>query len=54
MVWGPVQDGGYYNVWPFLPQTPLDLRNQFNFEPVPTMIGLNTNDGCMVASEYQF
>ncbi len=53
-VWGPVQDGGFYSTdpsfVPFLPETPPDLRNQY-VRKVPTIIGLNINDGVKRASE---
>ena len=50
VVWAPTQDGGYRDVYAFLPETPTDLRRQDKFEEVPIIIGLNSQDGAKKAS----
>lgn len=51
VVWAPTQDGGWHNPYPFLPMTPWDLRAQSNFDMVPMIIGINTQDGARKASK---
>jgi hypothetical protein len=53
VVWGPTQDGGYRNIYAFLPETPTDLRRQDLFDEVPLIIGLNSQDGAKIASMFQ-
>ncbi len=57
MVWGPVQDGGYFygqiKQESFLPETPPDLRRQGLFAKIPIIVGINAQDGAKKASECQ-
>ena len=56
VVWAPVQDGGWFNFAgitpqsPYLPQTPQDLRYIGEYDTLPMIIGLNTQDGAKFAS----
>ena len=51
VVWAPTQDGGYRNIYSFLPETPADMRRQGKFAEVPIIIGLNSQDGAKIASQ---
>ncbi|KAI0239442.1 Neuroligin-4, X-linked [Lamellibrachia satsuma] len=50
-VWAPVQDSSYNTKMPFLPETPYELRRAHEFEKVPLIIGLNTEDGAQKAND---
>ena len=54
-VWGPVQDGGYYNGplrrEEYLPETPQDIRMQELFARVPILAGLNAQGGSKIAGD---
>ena len=52
----PVQDGLFYSIPTegFLPEAPDDYRREGIFARVPTIVGINANDGAQIASNSCF